>query len=78
MTAPLKFCSKDKQHAIPRLLLSEKTKEAEFRCQLTAKHGQNCLPQRSMYKWIETVKNSEASAVDADKVMTHIHKGIKY
>jgi hypothetical protein len=45
ITAPLVFCTKAKQRAILRSLVSEGMKGAEIHRQLAAKYGQNYLPQ---------------------------------
>jgi hypothetical protein len=45
ITAPQEICTKDKQHAVVRFLVSEGMKEAEIHRQMAAKYGQNCLPQ---------------------------------
>jgi hypothetical protein len=53
VTVPPEVCTKDKQHALARFLVCEGMKEAEIHRQLAAKYGQNCLPQWSVYEWIE-------------------------
>jgi hypothetical protein len=67
MTAPIKVCTKDKQHAIVRFFVSEVMKGAEMRRQLAAEYGQKCLVQWSVYEWIETFKSSGTRVVDADR-----------
>jgi hypothetical protein len=41
-------------------------KGAEVHRQLAAQCKQNCLPQRTLYEWIEMFKSSRTSAADAD------------
>jgi hypothetical protein len=45
MTASREVCTKDKRHAIVRVLVHEGMIGAEIHQQLAANHGQNCLPQ---------------------------------
>jgi hypothetical protein len=43
--APLEICTKDKQHAVERFLVSEGMKGAEIHRQLADEYRQNCLAQ---------------------------------
>jgi hypothetical protein len=66
MTAAFEVCTKDKQHKVVHFFVYEGMIGAEICRELAAEYGQNCLPQWSVYEWIEMFKSRRTSVVDTD------------
>ena len=63
MTAPLSVCTKEEQRSVIRFLWSEGVSGAEIHRRLTVQYGNNVLPQRSVYEWIEKLKTGHTSVM---------------
>jgi hypothetical protein len=61
MATPLSVCTKAEQRSVIRFLWSECVSGAETHRRLSAQYGNRVLPQRSVYEWIEKVKNGRTS-----------------
>ena len=61
MAAPLSICTKEEQRSVIRFLWSEGVSGAEIHRRLLVQYGNSCLPQRSVYEWIEKFKNGRTS-----------------
>jgi transposase len=61
MATPLSVCTKEEQRSVIRFLWSEGVSEAEIHRRLSAQYGNSVLPQRSVYEWIEKLKNGRTS-----------------
>jgi hypothetical protein len=61
MAATLSVCTKKDQHSVSRFLWSEGASGAEIHRRLSARYGNSVLPQRSVYEWIEKLKNGRTS-----------------
>jgi hypothetical protein len=66
MSVRRSVCTKEDQRSIVRFLWAEGVKGAEIHTHLCAQNGDNFLPCRSVYKWIEMLKNDWTSAMDAE------------
>jgi hypothetical protein len=62
MTAPRSVCTKEEQRSAIRFFWSEGVSGAETPRRLSAQYGNSVLPQRSVYEWIEKLKNGHTSA----------------
>ena len=61
VAAPLSVCTKEEQRSVIRFLWSEGVSGAEIHRRLSAQHWNSVLPQRSVYEWIEKLKNVRTS-----------------
>jgi transposase len=61
MAAPISDCTKEEQRSLIRFLWSEGVSGAEIHRRLVAQYGDSVLPQRSVYEWIEKLKNGRTS-----------------
>ncbi|PNF39899.1 hypothetical protein B7P43_G00920 [Cryptotermes secundus] len=61
MAAPLSVCAKEEQRSVIRFLWSEGVSGAAIHQRLSAKYGNNVLPQRSIYEWFEKFKTGRTS-----------------
>jgi hypothetical protein len=61
MAAPLSVCTKEEQRSVIRFLWSEGVSGAETHRRLSAQYGNRVLPQRSVYEWIEKLKNGRTN-----------------
>jgi hypothetical protein len=61
MATPLSVCTKEEQRSVIRFLWSEGVSGAETHRRLSAQYGNSVLPQRSVYEWIEKLKNVHTS-----------------
>jgi len=61
MAAPLSICTKEEQRSVVRFLWSECVSGAKTHRRLSAQYGNSVLPQRSVYEWIEKLKNVRKS-----------------
>lgn len=61
MAAPLFVCTKEEQRSVIRFLWSEGVKGAEIYRRLSSQYGDNVLPQRSVYEWMEQFRNGRTS-----------------
>jgi len=66
MSAHLSIHTKEEQTSIIRFLWAEGVKGAEIHARLCIQYGDNALPQRSIYKWIEMFKKGQTSVMDAE------------
>jgi len=64
MSAHLSVCTKEEQRSFIRFLWAEGVKGAEIHARLCTQYGDNALPQRSIYKWIEMFKIGHRFAAD--------------
>jgi len=67
MSAHLSVCTKEEQTSVIRFLWAEGVKGAEIHARLCTQYGDNTLPQRSIYEWIEMFKNGRTSVMDAER-----------
>lgn len=67
VTAPVVVFTKDKQHAISTVLISDEMKLAEIHQQLVATYRQNCFATMKCVQWLEMFKSSLTNVVDADR-----------
>ena len=61
MAAPLAVCTKEEQRAVIRFLWSEGVPGAEIHRRLSTQYGDNALPRRRGYEWIEKCKSGRTS-----------------
>jgi len=61
MGAPLSFCIKEEQRSVIRFLWSECVSGAEIHRRLSVQYGNSVSPQRSVYEWIEKLKNGRTN-----------------
>jgi transposase len=61
MAAPLSVCTKEEQRSVIRFLWSESVSGVEIHRRLSAQYGNSVLQQRSVYEWIEKLKNGRTS-----------------
>jgi hypothetical protein len=61
MAAPLFVCTKEEQRSVIRFLWSEGVSGAAIHQRPSAQYGNSVLPQRSVYEWIEKLKNGRTS-----------------
>ena len=61
MAAPLSVCTKEEQRSVIWLLWSESVSGTAFHQTLSAQYGNSVIPQRSVYEWIEKLKNSRTN-----------------
>ena len=61
MAAPLSVCSKEEQSSVIRFLWSEGVSGATINQRLSAQYRNSVFPQRSVYKWIEKLKNGHTN-----------------
>ena len=61
MAAALSVCAKEEQGSLIRFFWSEGVSVAEIHRRLSAQYGNNVLPQRGVYEWIEKFKNVRTS-----------------
>ena len=66
MSVHLSVCTKEEERSVIRLLWAEGVKGAEIHARLCTQYGDNALPQRSIYEWIEMFKNGRTSVMDAE------------
>ena len=59
--APLSVCTKEEQRSVIRFLWPEGVSGVEIHRRLSAQYGNGVLPQRSLYEWIEKLKNGRTS-----------------
>jgi len=64
MTAPLLVCRKEEQRGVICFLWSEGVTGAEIHRRLSAQYGDNALPRRSVYEWIEKFQHGRTSVKD--------------
>jgi hypothetical protein len=64
MAAPLSMCTKEEQCGVIRFLWSEGVPRAEIHRRLSAQYGDNALPWRSVYEWIEKFQHVRTSVKD--------------
>ena len=55
------MCTKEKQRPVIRFLWTEGVSGAEIHQRLSAQYGNSVLPQRSVYEWIERLKNGRTN-----------------
>ena len=67
MSARLSVCSKEEQRSVIRFLWAEGVKGAEIHARLCTQYGDNALPRRSVYEWIEMFKNGRTNIMDAER-----------
>ena len=67
MSARLSVCTKEEQRSVIRFLWAEGVKGAEIHAHLCTQYGDNALPQRSVYEWIEMFKNGRTCVMDAKR-----------
>ena len=53
MSARLSVCTKEEQRSVIRFLWTEGVKGAKIHARLCTQYGDNALPRRSVYEWIE-------------------------
>ena len=56
MSARLSVCTKEEHRSVIRYLWAEGVKGAEIHERLRTQYGDNALPRRSVYEWIEMFK----------------------
>jgi hypothetical protein len=66
MAAPLSVCIKEEQRSVIRFLWSEGVTGAAIHQRLSAQYGNSVLPQRSVYEWIERLKNDRTTVMHED------------
>ena len=57
MAAPLSVCTKEEQRLVIRFLWSEGVSGVEIHRRLSPQYRNSVLPKRSVYEWIEVLKN---------------------
>ena len=67
MSARLSVCTKEEQRSVIRFLWAEGVKGAEIHARLYTQYGDNALPRRSVYEWIEMFKNGRTSVMDVER-----------
>ena len=63
MAAPLSMCTKEEQRSVIRFLWSEGITGAAIHQRLSAQCENSVLPQRSVYEWIEKLKNGHTNGM---------------
>ena len=63
MDAPLSVCTKVEQRSVIRLLWSKGVSGAAIHQRRSAQYGNSVLPQRSVYEWIEKLKNGHTNVM---------------
>jgi hypothetical protein len=66
MAAPLSVCTKEEQRSVILFLWSESVSGAETLRRLSAQYGNSVLPQRSVYEWVEKLKNGRTSVTHGE------------
>ena len=61
MAAPLAVCIKEEERAVIQFLWLEGVPGAEIHRRLSTQYGDNALPHRSVYEWIEKFKNGRTN-----------------
>ena len=61
MAAPLSVCTKEEQRSVIRFFWSESISGAAIQQRLSAQYGKSVLPQWSVYKWNEKLKNGRTN-----------------
>jgi len=61
MAAPLAVGTKEEQRAVIRFLCSEGVPGAEVNRRLSTQYGDNALPRRRVYEWIEKFKSGRTN-----------------
>ena len=61
MAAPLSACTKEEQRSVIRVLWSEGVSEAAIHQRPSVQYGNSVLLQRSVYDWIEKLKNGRTN-----------------
>lgn len=67
MLARLSVCTREEQRSVIRFLWAEGVKGAEIHARLCTQYGNNALPRRSVYEWIEMFENGRTSVMDAER-----------
>ena len=67
MSARLSVCTKEEQRSVIRFLWAEGVKGSEIHARLCTQYGDDALPRRSVYEWIEMFKNGRISVMDAER-----------
>ena len=67
MLARLSICTREEQRSVIRFLWAEGVKGAEIHTRLCTQYGNNTLPRRSVYEWIEMFENGRTSVMDAER-----------
>ena len=62
MLAGLSVCTREEQRSVIRFLWAEGVKGAEIHARLCTQYGNNALPRRSVYEWIEMFENGRTSS----------------
>jgi hypothetical protein len=60
-----------------RFLWAEGVKGADIHARLCTQYGDNALPRRSVYEWIEMFKNGRTSVMDAERsgcIIVNVHR----
>ena len=63
MVSPLSLCTKEEQNSVIWFLWLEGVPGAAIHQRLSAQYGNNVLPQRSVYKSIEKLKNGRTNVM---------------
>ena len=66
MLARLSVCTREEQRSVIRFLWAG-VKGAEIHASLCTQYGNNALPRRSIYEWIEMFENGRTSVMDAER-----------
>ena len=61
MAAPLSVCTREEQRSVIRFLWSKVYQGPAIYQILSARYGHSVLPQRSVYEWIEKLKNGRTN-----------------
>ena len=67
MSARLSVCTKEEQGSVIRFLWAGGVKGAELYARLCTQYGDNAMPRRSVYEWIEMFKNGRTSVMNAER-----------
>ena len=67
MLARLSVCTREEQRSVIRFLWAEGVKGVEIHARLCTQFGNNALPRRSVYEWIEMFENGRTSVMDAER-----------
>ena len=67
MSARFSVCTKEKQRSVIRFLWAEGLRGAEIHARLCTRYGDKALPRRSVYEWIEMLKNGRTNLKDAER-----------
>ena len=67
MSARLSVCTKEEQRSVIRFLWGEGVKGAEIHARLCTQYGDNTLPRRSVYEWIEMFKTGQPSEMNVER-----------